>query len=98
MTQTTSGSGGILGGTALGDDGAKNTGTTSVVEQLVPRALDSESQDNSDQTLNGATESALREALVRKESESFASAVQSLRQALQDLPELAELSKNLRID
>jgi chemotaxis protein MotB len=40
----------------------------------------------------------MREALQKREEEAFASAAQSLRQALQDMPELAELSKNIIID
>ena len=44
-----------------------------------------------------ATE-ALREALQKREQAAFESAAQSLRQALQDMPELAELSKNIIID
>src|SRR3974390_2161812 len=38
VSQSTSGSGGILGGTALGDNGAKSNGSMSVVEQLSPEA------------------------------------------------------------
>src|SRR5215213_9791520 len=38
VSQSTSGSGGILGGTALGDDGAKANGSTAVMEQLSPEA------------------------------------------------------------
>ena len=38
VSQTTSGSGGILGGTALGDDGAKSAGSQSVIEELAPEA------------------------------------------------------------
>ncbi len=38
VSQTTSGSGGILGGTALGDDGGKGSGSMSVVSQLAPEA------------------------------------------------------------
>src|ERR1700756_5264572 len=38
VSETTSGSGGILGGTALGDDGAKSKGTSSVIEELSPRS------------------------------------------------------------
>jgi chemotaxis protein MotB len=40
----------------------------------------------------------MREALQKQEEASFASAAQSLRQALQDMPELAELSKNIMVD
>ena len=97
ISQTTSGSGGILGGTALGDDGSKNSGSSSVVEQLAPKAPDS-AEGGQSQSLSSASEAALREALEKKEADSFASAAQSLRQALQDMPELAELSKQLLID
>src|SRR5204863_1945472 len=41
---------------------------------------------------------AAREQLKKQEEAAFASAAQSLRQALQDMPELAELSKNIIID
>ena len=34
VSETTSGSGGILSGTALGDDGSKSKGTSSVIEEL----------------------------------------------------------------
>ncbi len=98
VSQTTSGSGGILGGTALGDDGDKSSGSSSVVEQLAPESPDAVETGKSTETLASASEDALREALAKKESDSFASAAQSLRQALQDLPELAELSKQLLID
>src|SRR5438105_12400883 len=36
VSETTSGSGGILGGTALADDGSKSSGASSVIEQLSP--------------------------------------------------------------
>src|SRR5258708_22981266 len=38
VSETTSGSGGILGGTALGDDGSKNQGSQSGIENLAPQA------------------------------------------------------------
>lgn len=98
ISQSTSGSGGILGGTALGDDGSKNSGSSSVLEQLAPRTPDSQDPGNTTESLSAASEDALREALAKKEADSFASAAQSLRQALQDMPELAELSKQLLID
>ena len=52
----------------------------------------------SPKSLSGASEAELREALQKKEEASFQSAAASLRQALQDLPELAELSKQILID
>ncbi|PTS81894.1 MULTISPECIES: flagellar motor protein MotB [unclassified Caulobacter] len=101
ISSTTSGSGGILGGTSLGDDGAKADGKMSVIQQMAPEAPDEtnkEGQSSSTGSLDSASEQALRDALAKKEQDSFASAAQSLRQSLQDMPELAELSKQIMID
>jgi chemotaxis protein MotB len=95
VSATQSGSGGILGGTAMGEDGAKSAGSLSIAENLSP---ESPNHETTSDTLAGASEDALRDALAKKEEESFQSAAQSLRQALQDMPELAELSKQLLID
>jgi len=100
VSETTSGSGGILGGTALGADGAKGAGTVSIIEELSPESRnpdDGRAEDGAKESVDPSTE-ALREAVQRREQAAFASAAQSLRQALQDMPELAELSKNIVID
>src|SRR3954467_12215399 len=101
VSETTSGSGGILGGTALGDDGAKANGSLAVIEELSPDSRhpdDGKAQDASKTDAEQATTEALKQALQKREDAAFASAAQSLRQALQDMPELAELSKNIIID
>jgi chemotaxis protein MotB len=101
ISSTTSGSGGILGGTSLGDDGAKADGKMSVIQQMAPEAPDDvnkEGQSSTTASLDSASEQALRDALAKKEQDSFASAAESLRQSLQDMPELAELSKQIMID
>src|SRR6266550_3166665 len=36
VSETTSGSGGILGGTSLGRDGSKSAGSSDVIEELAP--------------------------------------------------------------
>src|SRR5580693_18861 len=55
VSQSTSGTGGILSGTALGDNGAKANGSASVIEALAPEAPPN--ADNSGQNSNrvGAT-------------------------------------------
>jgi chemotaxis protein MotB len=104
VAETTSGSGGILGGTALGDDGAKSSGSMSTVEQMAPESppnvKETGQSENSPgvSSLDQASEEALRKELQAREEAAFASAAQSLRQALQDMPELAELSKQIMID
>jgi chemotaxis protein MotB len=100
VSETTSGSGGILAGTALGTDGAKQNGSQSIIQDKSPESKnpdDGKSKDGSKADEASTTE-ALREALQKREESAFASAAQSLRQALQDMPELSELSKNIIID
>ncbi len=99
VSQTTSGSGGILGGTSLGDDGSKSSGAQTVLEQMAPEApADAPAEAGQSQNLAAASDAALEAEVARREAAEFASAAESLRQAMQKLPELAELSKQLIID
>jgi chemotaxis protein MotB len=103
VSQSTSGSGGILAGTALGDQGAKSDGSVAVIQQLSPEAPpDAQEAGKSEKSGSAgyqtSAEAAANEAAARKEEDDFQSAAQSLRQAMQDLPELAELSKQVLVD
>jgi chemotaxis protein MotB len=100
VSESTSGSGGILGGTALGDQGAKGDGSQSVVQQMAPEAP-TPTDDAGQASRSGAptdAETSEKLAAAKKEADDFSSAAQSLRQAMQDLPELAELSKQVLVD
>jgi chemotaxis protein MotB len=96
VSQTTSGSGGILAGTALGDDGVKSSGAMTVVQQLSPEAPEATAKGKTSSAAQQDTAAA--EAARRSEADRFQSASDSLRQALQSLPELAELSKQVLVD
>jgi len=102
VSETTSGSGGILGGTALGNDGSKAAGSSSVIEELAPDSKNPNGGQSKDASKSAsaqqASTDALRKELEKREEAAFASAAESLRQALQDMPELAELSKNIIVD
>ena len=105
VSQSTSGSGGVLAGTAFGDEGVRGSGSASVVDRLAPRpAPTREREQQSPESANEGrgqpevTTDAVANALARRESAEFASAQQSLRQALQDMPELAELSRHVIIE
>jgi chemotaxis protein MotB len=100
VSASTSGSGGILGGTALGNDGAMQRGSTPLFEQPTTTAHSTTAKDDAAQ--NAASTSATREAaeaaMAQREATEFQQAEMSLRQALQDMPELAELSRNIIVD
>jgi chemotaxis protein MotB len=71
----------------------------SVITQLAPEAPpESPDQAGQNSDLAAASEQELREEIARREAADFASAAESLRQAMQSMPELAELSRQLIID
>jgi chemotaxis protein MotB len=96
VSQSNSGSGGILGGTSLGQDGAKADGSARVMQNSAPQSESSE--DNPESASSKAAQSAEAKAAQAAEQASFQSAALSLRQAMQSMPELAELSKQVIVD
>jgi len=99
VSETTSGAGGILAGTALGDEGAKQNGSQSIIQDASPEVKkpnDGRARDAA--KASDPSADLTKESQQKREEAAFASAAQSLRQALQDMPELAELSKNIIVD
>ncbi len=93
VSETTSGAGGILNGTALGQDGSKSAGTESVIEQTAPQAPNTQDTGSTKAGGQGSQDQA-----QQKDDAALQSAAQSLKQALQEMPELAELSKQIMVD
>jgi chemotaxis protein MotB len=105
ISRTTSGSGGILGGTVFGEEGAKSGGSVAVVMKLSPPSPGAETPSSSDNSDAGASsgkpeisDAELDAAISEREERDFEAAAISLRQAMQDLPDFAELSKQIMID
>ncbi len=101
VAPTNSGGGGILAGTALGEDGGGARGTSSIIERLSPDAVQDD-PDTPDETPEQSSQSVSADAMAaareRREQAEFASAEMSLRQSLQEMPELAELTRQLIIE
>ena len=93
VSETTSGSGGILGGTSLGQDGEKSAGSQSVISQTSPQAPDTTDTGSTKPGGQGS-----QDQTDKKDDAALQSAAASLKQALQDMPELAELSKQIMVD
>ena len=107
VSSSTSGTGGVLGGTAISTEGSRSQGSKSIIEQLspeTPRTISRDRQEIREKNTPIArvsldvSESALAEAMSIRERADFERAEQSLRQAIETMPELAELSKQLIID
>jgi chemotaxis protein MotB len=96
VSRSESGTGALLGGTSAANDGQAGQGSLAVKTQLRPPAtqdqseINSKGRDNADGSASSgrsaATNAALEQAAAR------------LRQAMQDKPDLAELSKHVLID
>src|SRR5690606_24372285 len=101
VSRSTQGSDGLLGGTAFQEDGARASGSQRRIDEELSAEND---RVKSTPTASGGSQSgvpsedALEQAQARRNALAFASAEASLRQALQDLPDYAELSKNIIID
>jgi len=98
VSPTTSGAGGILGGTSLGAEGSKMDGSNAIVPQAPAQSQTSSTQQTTASALQSASTAQLRQAVQQRDDAAFASAAQSLRQAMQDMPELAELSRQIIVD
>ena len=103
VSNSSSGSGGILAGTSLGTEGVKGEGTVKVLEEQAPdpprNVVDQgASSKQAASTIENATEQALGDALKKREEQSFQTAIESIKQSLQNMPELAELSKQIKYD
>lgn len=107
VSSSQSGSGGVLGGTAISTEGARSQGSQSIIEQLSPespRTVSKSPQEITDTSQPikrvdlDVSEDSLNRAKAIREQSSFERAEQSLRQAMDEMPELAELSKHLIID
>jgi chemotaxis protein MotB len=95
VSPTTSGSGGILGGAALSDSGANASGSKDLIQQLAPDAPPDVTDTGQSQT---ASHAGSQGSDTKADNAALTSAAQSLRQAMQDMPELAELSKQIIVD
>ncbi len=97
VSQTNSGSGGMLAGTALQEDGVRHAAGSPLTDRLSPEAsLDPAHQaPDSGVDQQNSAEDIARKADSARENAAFERAEQSIRQAMKDLPEIAELSKNV---
>jgi len=101
VSRSSQGSDGLLGGTAFQEDGARASGSNRQLDEEVSegkRNTKAGGQDEGEARSNQPSEAAIAQAMANRETADFASAEASLRQALQDLPDYAELSRNLIIE
>ena len=97
VSETNSGAGGLLAGQALAESGARQAVETQF-KQGRSSGGDQQGASDPDNGTAEASESALAKARAARENAEFERAEQSIRQAIQDMPDLAELSKNVLME
>jgi chemotaxis protein MotB len=104
VSRVSSGAGGLLEGTSFAEEGVRNGHSAPVAPSSEPQytsnADDQNRQEN--QTSNGGeaapNEEALNRARTMRESAEFARAEIAIRQAMQDMPDVAELSRHVIVE
>jgi chemotaxis protein MotB len=97
VARTTSGAGGILGGQTLGEGAMQsNLSTPSVSFALPPPVLGKGEEAEMEE--DGASQQEKAEAMAKKEEQSFKEAQDTIKQAIQALPEMKHLKDSLLVD
>ena len=94
IAQTVSGSGGVLGGKVVGEDSARAGGAQSVMQKQSPPSPSSATKGLADgQTEGGANSDSTSNSNARSTQDGdFAHAAEAIHQAIQDNPDIANLS------
>jgi chemotaxis protein MotB len=109
ISKSTSGAGGVLAGTVFGQEGARSGGTMSPVSKVTPPKPKEETLSKTAGPTKGGSTQAQGEATQNQEKSDdhmerqmpseehrlFEQAQISLRQAMQQMPDIAELSRNI---
>ncbi len=112
ISQTYSGSGGVLSGTVLGKEGARAGGVPSVYDKNSPpspsdptRSKDPAARRGGSTTAEGQdlasqvhSDEHLERALPTSKDGTFENAAESIRQAMQEMPDIAALSRQVIVD
>lgn len=99
VSRSTSGAGGIMGGTAFDEEGARMPGTKPQVVMTISTPAQPKSPELAEkEAKNAAQMDKLMKEKSARDEQNFRSAAESIRQAMRENPDLAELSRNLIID
>ena len=99
VSRTTSGAGGLLAGTSFADEGVRQGMSAPVTPPADPTFTTNnlrEQVENSGQT-NPSTDALNRARMIRENAE-FSRAEIAIRQAMQDMPDVAELSRQVIVE
>ena len=101
VSRVSSGAGGLLEGTSFAESGVRHGHSAPVAAASEPQYTSNANAENQQQTQtesggqNSPSEDALTRARTIRENAEFSRAEIAIRQAMQDMPDIAELSRNV---
>jgi chemotaxis protein MotB len=112
ISQTSSGAGGVLGGKVLSESSARAGGAVSVYDKNAPPSTSNPAQSKDKNDRRGGSTDAdgkspasqvqsddhLQQSLPSTQEGQFTSAAESIRQAMQNMPDIADLSRQVVMD
>lgn len=93
-TESSSGSGGILGGVSLNTDGAQD----SAITVSIPATTKEVSKDSTEEEAAKSAEEKYQELVAKKEQDYFEEKSEDMRVSIQESPELSQLKDQVLID
>ncbi|MBX3491986.1 MAG: flagellar motor protein MotB [Parvibaculum sp.] len=98
VSRSTSGAGGIMGGTAFDATGARMPGTKPQIVMTVSTPAQPKSPETAEEKAAAAQMEKLLKEKSARDERNFRSAAESIRQAMRENPDLAQLSRNVIVD
>ncbi|MBX3429095.1 MAG: OmpA family protein [Hyphomonadaceae bacterium] len=104
VSRVSSGAGGLLEGTSFAEEGVRHGHSAPVAAASEPQYTSNASAQNEAQSNTGAggennpNEDSLSRARTLRETAEFSRAEVAIRQAMQDMPDVAELSRNVIVE
>jgi chemotaxis protein MotB len=104
VSRVSSGAGGLLEGTSFAEEGVRHGHSAPVAQASEPQYTSSADAENESQSNTAAggeqspNEDSLTRARTLRETAEFSRAEIAIRQAMQDMPDVAELSRNVIVE
>ncbi|MGE3142957.1 MAG: flagellar motor protein MotB [Hyphomonadaceae bacterium] len=102
VSRVSSGAGGLLAGTSFADSGVRNGYSAPVQASSSPEFTSNHAADDGDKSQSDAQSNPSEDSLSRarsiREDAQFARASEAIRQAMADMPDIGELSRNVVVE
>lgn len=99
ISESTSGAGGVMGGQTMSEEGAMTNDNNPIAPDGIPaEGAGKEQGEEGSETGSRISEKEIDQEMERRDQQAFREAEEKIRQAMESVPDLKDLSQNLMID